>query len=84
MSANETPGGVWKWVAAILVTILLTGSPSVLYALRTWGLRDDVHEIRERQDDVRLRLTAVEVQAQLMLAEIDRLREELANHERRQ
>jgi hypothetical protein len=53
---------MWRYAAVVAVTILLAGAPGIVYALHTWGLGSDVEQIRDRQDDVRTRLTALEVQ----------------------
>lgn len=72
--------GVWKSLALICCTVLVAGAPGIIYAVRTWGIRDDVTLIRDRQDDVRIRLTVLERQQQDMAEEIKELRAQLAAH----
>ena len=52
-------GGVWKWIAAILVTVLIAGAPAIVQAVRS-PTREDVDEVRERQ-----------VESLIHLAELD-------------
>jgi uncharacterized protein YpmS len=76
MAANENENGhaaIWKTIALILVTILITGTPGLVYALRTWSLNDEVGLIRERQDDVRDRLARIEAQREDLESEIEQL-----------
>lgn len=62
MANGANGSSLWKYVATIAVTVMLAGSPGILYALRTWNINTEVKVIRERQDDVRTRLTIVEAQ----------------------
>jgi uncharacterized protein YpmS len=77
MEANENENGnhatIWKTIALVLVTILITGTPGIVYALRTWSLNDEVGLIRERQDDVRDRLARIEAQREDLESEIEQL-----------
>ena len=52
--------GVWKWIAAILAAILLSGMPGLVYAIRTPSSAE-VEVIRDRQQIVLQRLAAIEV-----------------------
>ena len=82
MNGNGANGyTVWKPIALVLVTILLAGSPGIVYSLRTWSLRDETKQIRERQDDVRQRLAVVESQLLTLRIELDSLEERLRQHE---
>lgn len=72
--------GVWKWLAAICLTVLISGAPGILYALRTWNTQSQVEIIRERQDDVRTRLAVLEAQHRTLVDEIIELRLEIAKH----
>lgn len=84
MTNGTTNGGVaslWKWVAALLATILLTGAPSIVYALRTWDLKAEVKLLRERQDDVRGRLNTLEAENRSLQAQIIDLHEDLMLHQ---
>lgn len=82
MNGNGGNGNtVWKPVALVLVTILLTGAPGIVYSLRTWSLRDDTAQIRERQDDVRQRLAVVEAKVEALQTEVINLRAEVRQHE---
>ena len=72
-------GGLWKWVAAMLSAILLAGAPGMVYALKTPS-SEEVKIIRERQDDVRIRLAIVEAQLKENAVLIQQLREEIREH----
>lgn len=72
--------GLWKWLCAILVAIMLAGAPGIVQAVRA-PTAEEVNIIRERQYQVLQRLAVVEekLQAnQLLLAE---LQKELREHE---
>ena len=74
------PNGVWKWVAAVLVAVMLAGAPSIVQAIKAPS-QEEVDIIRERQNVVLQRLAALDVliaQNQTLLIEI---REELQEHE---
>lgn len=68
---------VWKTVALILVTVLLTGTPGIVYALRTWTLNSRTDLIQTRQDDVRDRLARLEVKYELLLQQVQAQQEEI-------
>lgn len=72
---------VWKWVAAILATILLAGAPGMVYALKSPS-QADVKLIRDRQDDVRIRLSVVEAQLRENALVLQQLRDEIQTHVR--
>lgn len=67
MSSTEPVNGVWKSLALIVVTILIAGSPGMIYALRTWSVSTRVDLIQTRQDDVRDRLTRLEAQHEALV-----------------
>jgi peptidoglycan hydrolase CwlO-like protein len=67
MAADETGGGVWKTIALVLTTILITGTPGIVYALRTWSLNDDVRD----------RLTRLEAQKEDADSEIEQLHQRI-------
>jgi di/tricarboxylate transporter len=52
--------GVWKWVAAICVAIMLAGVPGIIHAVRS-PTTAEVDVIRERQQSVLQRLAVLEV-----------------------
>jgi uncharacterized protein YpmS len=75
--------GVWKWIAAILVAVMLAGAPAIVQAVRAPS-QAEVDLIRERQNTVLQRLAAIDVQIaqnQSLLAE---LLAELRTHEQQQ
>ena len=53
-------GGVWKWVAAILVAVMLAGAPSIFQAINAPS-QEEVELIRERQNTVLQRLAAMDI-----------------------
>ena len=69
---------LWKYIATVCVTIMITGSPGLLYALRTWNLQARVDLIQQRQDDVRERLARLEAEFQADDVTRQQLREEIA------
>lgn len=71
---------VWKPIALVLVTILLTGAPGIVYALRTWTVADDLSTVRDRQDNVRDRLASLEAQVNEMQEDIARIELGLQAH----
>jgi hypothetical protein len=87
MPSGDGPvDGIWKSIALICITILIAGSPGLIYALRTWSVSDEVRVVRDRQDDVRDRLARLEVQVtslqiahQTDLEDIRQLQAQLAN-----
>ena len=86
--ASDPVNGVWKAIALVLVTVLIAGSPGIIYALRTWSVANELKLVRDRQDDVRERLTAVETHLSdlqhdndRLFAEVGLLRNELREHE---
>lgn len=56
---NDNNGSFWKWISALLATILLAGSPGIVYALRSPS-PDQVNVIQERQQNVLQRLAVAE------------------------
>lgn len=59
----STGDNFWKWIAAVLMAILLTGAPP--YVGLAWALlrapsKDDVSLIRERQQIVLQRLAVID------------------------
>jgi hypothetical protein len=79
-------GGLWKWVAAILVAIIMAGSPAVWLAA-TAPSREEVDLIRERQNTVLQRLAVIESRVDInqerlreILEQLELLRQELSRH----
>jgi uncharacterized protein YpmS len=82
MSENGSvaPNGIWKWIAAILIAIMLAGAPSIIQAIKA-PTQEEVDIIRERQNLVLQRLAAIDIyilQNRDLLIEIQ---EELRAHE---
>lgn len=59
-NGNGRTTEVWKWISALLVTVLLAGSPGIIYALRSPS-PEKVEQINDRQQLVLQRLAAIEV-----------------------
>jgi len=81
------PNGVWKWVAAVLVAVMLAGAPSIVQAIKAPS-KEEVNIIRERQQQVLLRLGVMEERERAQLALLQEnqyllkaLRAELARHQ---
>jgi hypothetical protein len=74
---NGGISAIWKTIALVLVTILLTGTPGIIYALRTWTVSEDLKLVRDRQDNVRDRLAALEVEVADLEEDILRAQSEL-------
>lgn len=51
--------GVWKWIAAILVAIMLAGLPGIVHAYRS-PTKEELEFVRERQDAVLIRLAQID------------------------
>ena len=79
-NGNGNGGTPWRWIAAICAAIMLAGAPGIVYALRTWGLNEQVGIIKERQDDVRIRLGILESQNDELRHQVELLRLALAQH----
>jgi hypothetical protein len=82
MSENGSvaPNGIWKWIAAILIAIMLAGAPSIIQAIKA-PTQEEVDIIRERQNLVLQRLAVIDIyilQNRDLLIEIQ---EELRAHE---
>jgi len=73
---DERSAGVWKWIAAILVTILIAGAPAIIQAVRS-PTRGEVDYIRERQVQVLIHLGELDQQV-LALQDLIRDLRELA------
>ena len=63
-------GDVWKWIAAVLASLLIGGLPGYVHFYTNSPSKEEVGLIRDRQDTVLQRLAVVEL-------ELIRLREEL-------
>ena len=73
---SETGGGangVWKWIAAILVAVLLAGAPAIVMAVRA-PTNEEVDLIHERQLQMLVKLSQLEEQ-------LSNLERELEEHE---
>jgi hypothetical protein len=71
--------GVWKWVAAILVAIMLAGAPSIVQAIKAPS-QDEVDLIHERQNLVLQRLAVLESQFQTNQAVLTQLAIDIREH----
>lgn len=74
------PNGVWKWVAAVLVAVMLAGAPAIIQAIKAPS-RDEVNLIRERQNTVLQRLAVIETEIQQQRELQEQLFAELRAHE---
>ena len=72
--------GVWKWIAGILIAIMLAGLPGVIQTFRAPS-RAQIELIVERQNMVLQRLAVLEVQMSINQALIKDLQVELRTHE---
>lgn len=72
-------GGVWKWIAAILVAIMLAGAPSIVQAIKSPS-QEEVDLIRERQNTVLQRLAVLESQLQTNQAILSQLSLDIRGH----
>jgi uncharacterized protein YpmS len=77
LAVNGNQETIWKTISLVLVTILVTGTPGIVYALRTWSVNDEVHLIRDRQDNVRDRLTTSEQEIRGLHLDVDRLQRQI-------
>lgn len=62
--------GVWKWIAAILLSIMLAGSPAVIQAIRAPS-REDVQEIQDSQVELLVRLARVETELAIVKMQLE-------------
>ena len=69
-------GGVWKWIAAILVTVLIAGAPAIVQAVRS-PTRDDVDVIRDRQVQVLIHLGELDQQVLALQNLVSDLKDDL-------
>ena len=84
MSENGgvAPNGVWKWIAAILIAIMLAGAPSIVQAIKAPS-QEEVDIIRERQNIVLQRLAGIDIYIQQNRDLLIEIRDELRAHEQR-
>lgn len=67
-----SPNGIWKWIAAILIAIILAGAPGMIQAIKA-PTREEVEEIRDQQSVILQRLATIDsllAQNQALLVEI--------------
>ncbi len=57
----DSSSGVWKWVAALLATAMLAGLPGYLSLYLNSPTREEVDLVRERQEAVLQRLSAIDI-----------------------
>jgi uncharacterized protein YpmS len=74
--------GYWKWVAAILISIMLAGSPAIILAIRA-PTAEEVNIIRERQNQVLQRLAVLEERVETNQVLIIELQQLLREHEQK-
>ena len=79
MAINTNSDGVWKWVAALLLAVMLAGAPGIVQAIRAPS-KDQVELIQERQQVVLQRLAAQETQIEFLILSLARF-EELAKQQ---
>jgi hypothetical protein len=73
---------LWKWVAAILVAIMLAGLPGIIQAYRA-PTKAEVDYIRQRQDTVLVRLAAIDEKLLNNRELIEEIQRRLELHEQR-
>lgn len=71
--------GVWKWITAVLVAIMLAGAPSIIQAIKAPS-QEEVDFIRERQNVVLQRLAVLETQININQELIEQLQTDLREH----
>lgn len=76
MPTNGT-SGFWKWVAVTLVAVLLSGLPGYVRLYVGTPSRKEVDLIRDRQDSVLQRLSAIDVRLNDTDQDITSIREML-------
>jgi uncharacterized protein YpmS len=74
--------GYWKWVAAILISIMLAGSPAIILAIQA-PTSEEVNIIRERQNQVLQRLAVLEERVETNQVLIIELQQLLREHEQK-
>jgi hypothetical protein len=79
--AVHPPNGVWKWIAAVLVAVMLAGAPSIIQAVKAPS-QEEVDAIRERQVQVLIRLAGIDEQLQTNEGRLIELQEALMEHQR--
>lgn len=76
--------GVWKWIAAILVAILLSGLPGYINLLiyqQNTPSKADLGIIADRQQNVLQRLAVVESKLDEAHAKLEEINKQLRDHE---
>ena len=73
--------GVWKWIAAICIAVMLAGAPSIIQAIKAPS-QEEVDLIRERQVQVLIRLASIDEQLQSNQTRLIELQETLVQHMR--
>jgi hypothetical protein len=68
-------GDVWKWLAAILASLLIGGLPGYVHFYLNAPSREEVGIIRDRQDNVLQRLGVLEERVTQLQRELDGLKE---------
>lgn len=72
------PNGIWKWIAAILVAIILAGSPGIVQAIKAPS-KEDVNLIRDRQQEILVRLGVIDERIKESEEQLRLLQTELTN-----
>jgi hypothetical protein len=82
---NETGSvnGVWKWLAALLAAILLAGLPGIIQLYRA-PTKAEVEFIRERQNQVLVRLAQIDERITINRELILEIKRELELHQQQQ
>jgi uncharacterized protein YpmS len=79
-NGSLAPNGVWKWITAILVAILIAGAPGMVQAIKAPS-QEEVDLIRERQVQVLIRLAAIDEQLEVNEALITDLQAQVRAHQ---
>lgn len=79
MNMRPPPEGVWKWIAALLLAVMLAGLPGIVQSFRTPSSHD-FNIVRERQNVVLRRLDVLNEKLTFDRKLIIELQRELHQH----
>lgn len=71
--------GVWKWIAGILVALMLGGVPGYIMLLRA-PTASDFQEVQENQQELLTRIAVLETQNAAIAALLKETREKVDEH----
>ena len=80
---GSAANGVWKWIAGILLAVLIAGSPGIVQAIKAPS-QEEVDFIRERQVQVLIWLSAIEAKLESNAERLDNIQRQLEEHENEQ